>query len=72
LVSLIRFLPLLVVQRSINALNAAVTPEAPRNDKYSGLNVAMIVIGGLVLLLAILGTLLPEAGSNPAVHSVAA
>jgi hypothetical protein len=72
LVSLFRFLPLLAVQRSINDLNTAVAPEAPRNDKYSGLNVAMIVIGGLVLLLAILGTLLPEAGTSPTVHSVAA
>ena len=72
LLSLLRFLPLVVVQRSINELNATVAPEAPRNDKYSGLNVAMIVIGGLFLLLAILGTLLPEAGSSPAVHSVAA
>ena len=59
LISVIGFLPLLVVQRSINALNAAVAPDAPRNDSYSGLNILMIVVGGLFLLLVIWGTLLP-------------
>lgn len=61
LVSLLGFLPVLVVQRSVNGLNAAVAPDAPRNDSYSGLNVVAIVLGGLLLLLAILGTfMLPE------------
>ena len=59
LISVIGFLPLLVVQRSIDALNAAVAPDAPRNNSYSGLNVLLIVVGGLFLLLAIRGTLLP-------------
>jgi len=59
LASLLSFLPLLVAQRSVNQLNAATVPDAPRNDSYSGLNVVGIVIGGLLLLLAILGTLLP-------------
>jgi hypothetical protein len=58
LVSLFSFVPLLIVQRSINALNREVAPDAPRNDSYSGLNVATIIVGGLLLLLAILGTLL--------------
>jgi len=57
LVSIFTFVPLMVAQRSINALNAAVAPEAPRNDSYSGANVVAIVVGGLFLLLAILGTL---------------
>ena len=71
LVTIFGFLPLLVVQRSINQLNAAIAPEAPRNDSYSGLNVAIIVIGGILLLLAILGTLRPlGAPSGPS--SVAA
>ena len=59
LVSLLSFLPLLVVQRSVNELHRTVVPAAPRNDSYSGLNVAGIVLGGLLLLLAILGTLMP-------------
>jgi hypothetical protein len=59
LVSLLGFLPVLVAQRSVNGLNAAVAPDAPRNASYSGLNVVAIVIGGLLLLFAILGTILP-------------
>ncbi len=61
LVSLLGFLPLLVAQRSVNELNAAVAPDAPRNDSYSGLNVLAIVVGGLLLFLAIWGTVLPPA-----------
>ena len=61
LVSLLGFLPVLVAQRSVNALNEAVAPDAPRNDSYSGLNVVAIVLGGLFLLLVIWGSFLPEA-----------
>lgn len=57
--SLLGFLPLLVVQRSLNVLNRTVAPDAPRNDSYSGLNVVLIVLGGLFLVLAIVGTFLP-------------
>ncbi len=64
LISLLSFIPLLVVQRSVNELNRAVAPEAPRNASYSGLNVVGIVLGGLMLLLAILGTLLPPPGAQ--------
>jgi len=71
LVSILSFLPLLVVQRSINRLNALVAPDAPRNDSYSGLNVVLIVIGGLVLLLAILGTLFSPTGPSGQVPIVA-
>ena len=60
LVSLFSFLPLLVVQRSVNALNATRASAADRNDRYSGWNVVVIVIGTILLLLAILGTILPE------------
>lgn len=67
LISLLGFLPLLVVQRSVNALNAAVAPEAPRNDTYSGVNVVAILVGGLLLLLAIVGTFLPLA--DPAMET---
>lgn len=60
LISTMSFLPLLLVQDSINDLNAAVAPDAPRNDSYSGLNVVGIILGGCFLLLAVLGTLIPE------------
>jgi hypothetical protein len=59
LVSLFSFVPVVIVQHSINKLNAAVAPEAPRNDRFTGGNIAAISIGGVLLLFAILGTLLP-------------
>jgi hypothetical protein len=59
--SLLSFVPIVVAQRSINELNQAVAPDAPRNATYSGANVVVIVIGGLFLLLALIGTFLsPE------------
>lgn len=71
LASLLSFLPLLVVQRSINELNATVAPEAPRNNSYSGFNVVMIIVGGLFLLLTILGTVVPAPAGPPEQMNVA-
>ena len=65
LVSMLSFIPLLVVQHSINALNAAAAPEASRNDRYSAWNIVLIVVGGLFVLLAILGTLMPPPAEDP-------
>jgi hypothetical protein len=59
LVSLLKVVPLLFVQRSVNTLNAAVVPSAPRNEGFSGVNIAAILVGGLLLLFAIWGSLLP-------------
>jgi hypothetical protein len=60
LIGLLSFLPLLPVQRTINEANARSTHPAPVNAAYSGLNIAGIVLGGILLLLAIVGTLLPD------------
>ena len=72
LVSFLSFLPLVVVQRSVNTLNATVVPEAERNDRYSGANIVVIVIGGLLLLLAVWATLFPYSGTAPSTRQVAA
>ena len=58
LLSMLDVIPILIAQRSINELNAAAAPDAPRNDSYSGLNVVMIVVGGALFLLALLGAFL--------------
>jgi len=49
------FLPLLVVQRYANALNATVMPQGVKNDKLSGLNWLAIVIGGGLQVFAVVG-----------------
>ena len=73
LVSYLSFVPLLPVQSAVNRLNSVAAPDAPRNDSYSGANVVMIVVGGLLLALAIFGTFLPaEAGSPEVIPTFAA
>jgi len=59
LIGLLSFLPLLAVQRTINEANARSTNPAPVNATYSGVNIAGFVLGGIFLLLAIVGALLP-------------
>jgi hypothetical protein len=55
------FLPLLLIQRTVNEINAAVAPKTPLNDKYSGANMLGIVVGALCLLLIVYGLFfLPE------------
>ena len=60
LVSLLGFLPLLPVQRVVNDLNRQVAPEAERNTRFTGANIAALIIGGLLLAMVILGSFLPE------------
>lgn len=59
LLSLLAFLPLIPAQSAATRINRAIAPDAPKNDRYSLPNVAMIVIGVLMFLLVIAGMLLP-------------
>lgn len=72
LVSFGSFLPLLVVQRSVNALNAAVIPTAERNDRYSGWNVVIIVVGAILLAFAVWAAVSPTSGDVRTTRDVAA
>lgn len=56
MVTLLSFVPLVLVQRVINKANAKSANPGPVNQSYSVLNVVGIVLGGLVLLLGIIGT----------------
>jgi cellulose synthase/poly-beta-1,6-N-acetylglucosamine synthase-like glycosyltransferase len=60
LVSLLSFVPLIPVQRTIEQINARHVDAALPNRSYSTTNLVGIVIGGLVLLLAIAGLFLPN------------
>jgi hypothetical protein len=59
LISILSFAPLLPIQAAINRLNDTVAPGAPRNDRYSGANIAVIIVGALLLGLILLGLLAP-------------
>ena len=56
LVSLLAFVPLVPVQRTIAAINARHASGPLPNGQYSGANVAGIIVGGSVLLLVLIGT----------------
>jgi len=60
LVSVFAFLFLLPVQSMANELNAKVAPEADRNSRFNWANITWIAIAGLMWLLVIIGTFLPE------------
>jgi hypothetical protein len=60
LVSLLGFLPLLPVQSTVNELNRKLAPQAGDNSSFSGLNIAGLIVGGILLLMAILGTFIGE------------
>jgi hypothetical protein len=56
MLTLLSFLPIIPVQRTIDRVNAMHLPELP-NRGYSGWNIFGIVVGGLLLILAVYGTL---------------
>ena len=53
------FLPLVPVQAAVNELNRKLAPHADENASFSGWNIAGMVFGTLILLLALVGTFLP-------------
>jgi hypothetical protein len=60
LVSLACFLPFLPVVHTIQQLNEGEAATESRNAAYSGANVATILVGGIIVLLAVVGTFMSE------------
>jgi hypothetical protein len=60
LITLAAVLPLIAIQKAANAIVLAEAPHADPNTRMSGANWVGVAIGGLLLFLVILGTLLPE------------
>lgn len=54
------FVPLLIVQRTANALNLAAAPDADRNSRFGGWNIAALVAGAIFLALVLIGLLVPD------------
>jgi hypothetical protein len=59
LVDLLTPLALVPIQKTVNDLNTIVAPDHNPNRRFSAWNIAMTVIGGIIVVLAIIGTLLP-------------
>jgi hypothetical protein len=60
LVSLLGFLPLLPVQQVVNDLNRQVAPDADPNSRFTGANIAALVLGGVLIILTLIGISVPE------------
>lgn len=66
LVAMLSVLTLTPAQELANRINAQVAPDHPRNDRYSSLNITGMVLGGLMLVMAFLGSMLPEEAAEEA------
>jgi hypothetical protein len=62
LISIGSFIPMIPVQMAAQRVNEHRGAESTesRNDTYNAANIATIVIGGLLLILAVIGTFLPQ------------
>jgi hypothetical protein len=60
LVGLLTFIPILAVQRVVNDINRVAAPDADRNARFGGWNIFGLVVGGILLALALVGTFADE------------
>ncbi len=51
---------LLPVQSTVNAINRKLAPNADRNARFSGVNIFWLVVGGIILMLAVIGNVVDE------------
>jgi hypothetical protein len=58
--ALLCVLLLLPVQNTVNAINRKLAPGADPNERFSGANIAWIVVGGVLLLFALIGAFAPQ------------
>ena len=70
LMSLLAFLPLVPVQHTVNAINQRVAPTAPRNDRLTPANVALLLIGAALLLIIVWGMFVGVSDTPPGTISV--
>ena len=54
-ISVLSFLPLIPAVQAISALHDKREPNRDRNSRFSGANVGGVVVGGVVLVLALIG-----------------
>lgn len=59
-ISFLSFVPLILVNNAASEINLKLIPDFDGNKKFSTANWVGIVLGGLLFVLAIFGTLMPE------------
>jgi hypothetical protein len=60
LASTLTFVPLLSVQSAVSELNQKVAPASDTNHRFTPAAIAVCVVGGILFLLAVVGSFLPE------------
>jgi hypothetical protein len=60
IISIFSVVPLAVVQQSVIKINRTYAPDADRNEKFSVLNIVVLVLGGLLFLLITMAAFLVE------------
>jgi len=60
LASYLSFVPLLLVQAAVNALNQKVAQDHDPNNRFTRINFVWLIVAGLFSILIIFGALLPE------------
>lgn len=60
LLTFLSFIPMLPVQALANCINQREAPTHFQNSRFTGWNIAMVIVGGLLVILAVIGTFLPE------------
>ena len=60
LISMLTFLPLLLVQSAVNRLNKQLASGIDQNVRFSGSNIAVVVIWGVLFILGVIGTFIPD------------
>ena len=58
LLTLFAFIPMLPVQALANRVNTREAPAHSQNNRFTGWNIVMVVLGGLSVILAVIGTFL--------------
>ena len=59
IIGMLKFLPLLYVQETVNNVNAKIAPNASPNSNFTWKNILALVPGALIVLLNIIGLFLP-------------
>jgi len=54
------FLPLLPVQSTVNELNRKLAPQADPNGRFGGWNIVALILGGILVLFALLGAFIGD------------
>jgi hypothetical protein len=60
LISLLSFLFIIPVQRFAARINEVVAPNHNRNGRFTAVNWVTVVVGGLLVVLGVIGSFLPE------------